>query len=902
MSVRNLDALLHPRSVAVIGASERRHSVGATVTRNLVHGGYTGTVYAVNPKHRSVFGVRTFASVERLPEAPDLALVCTPPATVPSLIDELGKRGTRAAIVLTAGLNGIHDDSGRTFKQAMLDAARPHLLRVLGPNCVGLLVPGIGLNASFAHTDALEGNIAFISQSGALVTAVLDWAKSRRIGFSHFVSLGESADVDFADLIDYLGSDGNTRAVLLYIESVTGARKFLSAARAAARNKPIIAVKAGRAPEGARAAHSHTGALAGSDAVFDAAIRRAGMLRVDTMLDLFAAVETLSHITRLNGERIAIMTNGGGAGVMAADAVSLGGAKLAELSADTLARLDEKLPRTWSRGNPLDIIGDAPVARYVETLRALGDDPQSDAILFIHAPTAIVPSAQIAEACAPIVRGLGKPVLSCWLGQDAVREARRIFHDAGIADYATPEEAVRAFLQLVTYRRNQDQLLETPTAALEGEPPETDHAARIVARVLETGRELLTEPEAKSVLAAYGVPVVQTRIATSPEAAAATAEVLGFPVAVKILSPDITHKSDVGGVALSLESADAVRTAAASMAKRLGELRPNARLTGFTVQQMVRRPGAHELIAGISVDPMFGPVILFGHGGTGVEIIADRAVALPPLNVPLARELVSRTRIARLLAGYRDRPSADMNAIYATLSRLSQLLIDIPEIVELDINPLLADEHGVIALDARVRVAPSLDPGYDRLAIRPYPRELEERVAWEGREVTLRPIRPEDTQQHLRFLQMLSPHDIRMRVFHTRRYIAPSELARLTQIDYEREMAFIATAQMPNGQSETLGVVRAVTDPENAVAEYGIIVRSDIKGRGLGRLLFEKIIRYARSRGTRTIVGDVLKENTRMLDLTRQLGFTVSRSEEPGIMRVALDLQREAAVPTPTGQ
>jgi len=901
MSVRNLDALLHPRSIAVIGASERRHSVGATVTRNLVRGGFTGTIYAVNPRHRSVFRVRSYPSIDKLPAAPDLAVVCTPPATVPAVIDELGKRGTRAAIVLTAGLNGLHDEQGRTLGQAMLDAARPHLLRILGPNCVGLLVPGIGLNASFAHTDAVKGNIAFISQSGALVTAVLDWAKSRRIGFSHFVSLGESADVDLGDLIDYLGTDGNTRAVLLYIESIKEARKFLSAARAAARNKPIIVVKAGRAPEGAKAAASHTGALAGSDAVFDAAIRRAGMLRVDTMQDLFAAVETLSHITRLDGERLAIMTNGGGAGVMAADAVSLGGGKLADLSAATLARLDDKLPRTWSRGNPLDIIGDAPVERYIETLRALGDDRETDAVLFIHAPTAIVPSAEIAAACAPIMRGLGKPVLSCWLGQNAVKTARRTFHEAGIADYGTPEEAVRAFLQLVCYRRNQDQLLETPAASMEGDPPQTEIAEQVVTRVLETGRDILTEPEAKSVLAAYGIPVVQTRIAASPEAAAATAAAIGFPVAIKILSPDITHKSEVGGVALSLESAAEVCAAATAMANRFAELRPSARLTGFTVQQMIRRPGAHELIAGVAVDPMFGPVVLFGHGGTGVEVIADRAVALPPLSLPLARELVGRTRIAKLLAGYRDRPSTDMNAIYATLNRLSQLLIDLPAIAELDINPLLADERGVIALDARIRVAPHATKGYERLAIRPYPRELEEHMMWEGRELTLRPIKPEDTQQHLRFLQMLSPEDIRMRVFHTRRYIAPSELARLTQIDYEREMAFIAEGHTASGTSETLGVVRAVTDPENAVAEYGIIVRSDIKSRGLGRLLFEKVIRYCRSRGTQTLVGDVLRENSRMLDLARQLGFEAERSEEPGVMRVSFDLQRAAeAIGRPT--
>ncbi|MCC6535696.1 MAG: bifunctional acetate--CoA ligase family protein/GNAT family N-acetyltransferase [Burkholderiales bacterium] len=892
MTVRNLDALFQPRSVAVIGASTRAHSVGAQVMRNVIDGGFSGPIYPVNPKYDRILGIKTYTGAGKLPDPPELAVICTPPATVPELVEQLGRRGTRAVVVLSAGLGTLLDKTGRSLTQAMLDAARPHLMRVLGPNCVGLLVPGIGLNASFAHTNALPGEIAFISQSGALVTAVLDWANARRIGFSHFVSLGESADVDFADLIDYLGSDANTRAILLYAESIKRARKFMTAARAAARNKPLIVVKAGRAPEGAKAAASHTGALAGADDVFDAAIRRAGMLRVDSMLDLFSAVETLSHISRFNGERIAIMTNGGGAGVMAADAVALAGAKLAPLSAPTLARLDAILPATWSRGNPIDIIGDAPVERYVKTLRILGDEPQADAILFIHAPTAIVSSSEIAAACAPIVRALDKCVLSCWLGEKAVARAREIFHDAGIADYATPEEAVRAVQQLVTYRRNQELLLQTPPASNAGPPPDKTTAIEIVRRVLQSQRRMLTEPEAKDVLRAYAIPVVETRIAASPELAATMAEELGFPVALKILSPDITHKSDVGGVALNLGSAADVGAAARAMLVRVDERRPGARVGGFTVQRMLRRPGAHELIAGIAVDPMFGPVILFGQGGTAVEVVADRAVALPPLNVALARELVARTRVAKLLAGYRDRPAADLDAIYAALGRLSQMLIDIPELVELDINPLLADHRGVVALDARIRVAPSSEAGYERLAIRPYPQELEERLVWEGRELLIRPIRAEDTEQHLRFLQQLSPHDIRMRVFHTRRYIAPSELARLTQIDYEREMAFIATLPDAAGKSETIGVVRAVTDPENAVAEFGIIVRSDMKGKGLGRMLFEKIIRYCRGRGTAILAGDVLRENTPMLDLARRFGFAITRAIDADTVQVKLDLRR----------
>ncbi|MGH8665440.1 MAG: GNAT family N-acetyltransferase, partial [Burkholderiales bacterium] len=729
---------------------------------------------------------------------------------------------------------------------------------------------------------------------GALVTAVLDWARSRRIGFSHFISAGERADVDIADLIDYLGSDAGTRAILLYLESIRGARKFLSAARAAARNKPIIVVKAGRAAEGARAAASHTGALAGSDDVFDAAIRRAGMLRVDTLLDLFDAAETLSHETRLHGERIALLTNGGGAGVLAADALSLAGGVLAELASDTLTRLDQALPDTWSRGNPIDIIGDAPVQRYVDALKALADDANVDAILFMHAPTAIVAAEAIARTCVPLMRRAGKPFLTCWLGEEAVARARTLCHDAGIANYATPEEAVRAFMQLVTYRRNQALLRQAPPAQSESFAPDRQAATEVVAKVLREGREMLTEPEAKALLRAYGIAVVDTRVAYSVDEAVAAARVLGFPVVLKILSPDITHKSDVGGVALDLESADEVHAVAAAMLERIASLRPDAALSGFTIQPMVRRPDAHELITGMAVDPLFGPVILFGHGGTAVEVIADRAVALPPLNVPLAQALVDRTRVARLLAGYRERPRADLDAIYDVLGKLSQVVIDMPQIVELDINPLLADDQGVLALDARVRVLPAKASGRERLAIRPYPRELEERIEWQGRSLLLRPIRPEDTERHLGFLRKLSPEDIRMRVFHTRRYIAPSELARLTQIDYEREMAFVAVAADDAGAPETLGVVRAVTDPENARAEFGILVRSDLKGQGLGSILFDKIIRYCRERGTQWLVGDVLLENTGMLAMARRNGFTIDRSPEPSAVRVTLDLQAQA--------
>ena len=878
MSVRNLDHLFAPRSVAVIGASIKPHSVGATVLRNILAGGFKGPVYPVNPKYDSLCGLRTYSGVDALPEAPGLAIICTPAETVPGIVRQLGAAGTRAAIILSAGLGASTDAHGRTLKQAALDAARPYVLRLLGPNCVGLLVPGIGLNASFAHTDASPGRIAFVSQSGGMVTGVLDWARSRGIGFSKFISLGESADVDFGDVLDYLASDADTTSILMYMEDVRHARKFMSAARAAARSKPVLVLKAGRMPEGARAAASHTGALAGSDDVYDAAIRRAGMLRVLTTEDMFAAVETLARARTRGGERLVIMTNGGGPGVMAADALGAAGGTLAALSSAALASLDAVLPPTWSRGNPVDIIGDAPVERYCATLDVLLKDPANDAVLFIHAPTAIVPSADIARALAPLAKAASRNVLGCWLGGDGVAEARRIFSDAGIPTYGTPEEAVNAFMQLAQYRRNQDLLMQVPAAVSANAAEGRAAAGSVVREVLAAGRSILTEPEAKAVLDAYGIPVVATRIAADADAAVKAAAAIGFPVAVKILSPDITHKSDVGGVALDLDSEEAVRAAAGRMLHRLGQLKPGAHLDGFTVQSMARRPQAHELIIGVATDPVFGPVILFGQGGVAVEVTADHAVGLPPLNAVLARDMVSRTRVAKLLAGYRNRPAADIDAIVRVLMQVSQLVADIPELAELDINPLLADGDGVIALDARIRVERADQAGnaLDRLAIRPYPADLEEAIEWNGEAVLLRPIRPEDGPAHLEFFAALTPDDVRYRMFVRVRELQPSQLARFTQIDYDREMAFVATRALPGGGEQTLGVARVVADPDNIQAEFAVTVRSDLKGHGLGRILMEKLIAYCRKRGTREIVGEALPQNTRVIKLVRKLGFVVT--------------------------
>ena len=888
MSSRNLEYLLAPHSVALVGASDRPNSVGATVMRNLLAGGFDGAIWPVNAKHDRVAGHEAFRRINDLPGVPDLAILCTPAATVPSLIAELGAMGTRAAVVITAGLEAPAPGGG-TLAQAMLEAARAHTLRILGPNCLGILLPRIGLNASFAHTQALPGNLAFIAQSGALATALLDWASTAQIGFSCLVSLGNCADVDFGDLLDYLCHDPHTRAILLYVEAITGARKFMSAARAAARNKPVIVVKAGRRAEGAKAATSHTGALAGADDVYDAAFRRAGMLRVDTTRELFDAAETLARLPSLAGERLAIVSNGGGPAVMATDSLIDSGGELALLASPTLQRLDAVLPANWSHGNPVDIVGDAPARRYVDALQAALADPHVDAALLIHAPTAIVPAAEIATATAAAIAAGSKPVLTCWMGGEAVREARAICTRAGVPTYSTPEEGVGAFLHAVRYNRNQRQLMEVPSSIPESFVPRPERVQAIARAALDDGRSILTELEAKDVLSAYGIPVVRTQAVTNAEEAQRVAADIGYPVALKILSPDITHKSDVGGVALDIADDAALQAAAARMLQRCRESQPAARITGFTVQEMIRRPLAQELIAGITLDPTFGPVMLFGKGGVQVEVAPDKAIGFPPLNTVLAAELISRTRVRRLLAGFRNVPPANMRALEHTLVQLSQLAVDIAEIAELDINPLLVDHDGVIALDARVRVVRASGTAADRLAIRPYPKELEETMEFDGHTVLLRPLRPEDSPQHREFITHISGEDMHSRFFRAVRELPATDLAYLTQIDYERAMAFIAVGTDDAGRPQTLGVVRAQADADNDSAEFAVLVRSDLKGHGLGSLLMEKIVRYCRQRGIRRLAGDVLATNVRMLQLAAVHGFHTEPARE-GAVRVILEL------------
>jgi acetyltransferase len=892
MSVRNLRQLFAPKSVALVGASERPGSVGATVLRNLRESGFKGPVYPVNPKYDSIGGMRAWPDVSSLPQAPDLAIVCTPPHTVPGIVKALGELGTRAAIVMSAGLSSARDLRGRSLKQATLDAANPYLLRILGPNSAGMLVPGMGLNASIALGGAAPGRIAFVSESGALMSGVLDWAHFRGIGFSSFISLGESSDVDFGDVLDYLASDAGTSAILLHVESLRYARKFMSAARAAARSKPTLVLKAGRSLEGPAAGACLSGVLSSPDEVFDAAIRRAGMLRVYTTEQLFAAVETLARAKRMVGDRLAIIGNGAGPVVLAGDALQYGGGHEAALQETTVQKLRALIPE-WRGSGPLNLRGDAPPERYRDVLEVLLHDPGANAVLMIHAPNAVVDPAEVARAVAPLAKASSRNVLGCWFGVQSVVEARTIAAEAGMPSYRTPEEAVNGFLQIVHYRENQNLLMQVPASIGDGEP-DRESARRLVREALSRGRYLLSDTESKAILAAYGIPVVPTRAAATAQDAVDAARAIGYPVALKILSPDVAAKSDVGGVTLDLDSDAAVLAAAERMRRRLAELQPGARLEGFLVQAMARSPDGIELILGAATDPVFGPVILFGQGGVSVEATADHAVALPPLNMVLARELVSRTRVARLLEGYRSQPKADIDAILAVLVQLSRLVAEVPEIVELDINPLQADPRGARVLDARMRIAMADRSGstLDRLAIRPYPAELEETVAWDGGSILLRPIRPEDGAAHVAFFDALTPDDVRYRMFVRVRELQPDQLARFTQIDYDREMAFIATRPGPDGHGETLGVGRVVADPDNVSAEFAVTVRSDLKGKGLGRMLMEKLIAYCRARGTCEIVGEALPQNSPVIGLVKKLGFTVGPvDEDEGVRKFWLDLR-----------
>lgn len=895
MTIRNLDALFKPASIALVGASEEPSSIGAVLAKNLLNGGYQGRIMLVNPKHKKMHNTTCYTDIAHLPETPDLAIIATPPATVPELVSSLGSKGTKGAVVITAGFAEAAAWQGKELQQALLDAAKPHLLRLIGPNCLGILVPGVGINASFSHINASPGKLAFVTQSGAIVTAMLDWAEAQGIGFSHIVSLGDMCDVDFGDMLDYLANDKNTRAILLYIEAVNSSRKFMSAARAAARMKPVIVVKGGRHAEGARAAASHTGALAGSDTVYDAAFRRSGMLRVYSIEELFDAAETLATFQRPRGDKLAILTNGGGLGVLAADALIEQGGTLAELSEGTTESLDKVLPQTWSGGNPVDIIGDAPGSRYADALNILAKDENVDAILVLNCPTAVASGTGAAMAVIDtLANNTNLRLLTSWVGNGTASESRALFAENRIPSYPTPEQAVKAFMHVVDYYAGLEILAQTPPSIPEQFTVDYETVNTAIEAVLKENRSWLTEIESKQILQAYGIPLVMPQAVGSPEEAAAISADFGSSVALKILSPDITHKSNVGGVALDIIGPAAVKAAAKEMMDRVADALPDAHIQGISVQPMVKRPGAYELIIGMVNDRQFGPVIMFGHGGTAVEVINDNALGLPPLNMHLARELIARTRIYRLLCGYRDKPAVNIDGIALTLIKVAQLIMDHPAIMELDINPLLVDEYGVIALDARIRVEKTNQPAAARLAIRPYPKELEETIPLgDGRTLLLRPIVPEDEPALKTAFAKLTPKEVRLRFFIPMKTLSHMMAARFTQLDYDRDMALVLTEEGIPGNTEIYGVVRISADPDNEQAEFAIFVRHEMTGMGLSFVLMRRIIDYARNRGIKEIYGDVLGENRIMLKLCQVLGFVSHRvPEEPSITRVRLQLDK----------
>ncbi len=897
MSTYRLNNLLLPRSVALVGASARQGSVGRAILGNIRKANFAGNFGVVNPRHTQIDGFATVARLDLLPFVPELVVITAPAEAVAGIVDEAGRLGAAGALIVTAGLG----HGAGSLAEAAERAARKYGTRLVGPNCLGMMVPGVHLNASFSAHMPVVGSLALISQSGAIAAGMVDWAAQRAVGFSGIVSIGDQLDVDIADLLDYFALDIETRAILLYVEAIKDARKFMSAARAAARIKPVVVVKSGRMAQGAKAAATHTGALAGSDAVYDAAFRRAGILRVSDLRELFDCAETLGRVASPPGKRLAILTNGGGIGVLAVDRLAELGGIPAVIAPATREQLDAVLPPTWSGSNPVDIVGDAGPDRYAAALEALLADPSNDAVLVMNVQTAIASADDIAATVTGIVRkyreqrrGIPKPVLAVWVG--ASQKVIDLLSGVGIPNYPTEDDAVRGFMHLVRHREVVETLAQVPPAMLQEFVPDTDTARQIVKAAIADGRQWLDPVEASRLLEAYDIPMIPTFAAADADTAVAHASKLfaqGATVVLKIMSRDIVHKSDVGGVVLNLTNAEAVRTAATDILARAKALRPAARVSGVTVQAMVVRQKARELILGLANDPTFGIVVVFGRGGTAVEIINDKALALPPLDLQLARDLIERTRVSRLLRGYRDVPAVKQDAVAMVLVKLSQMAADIQEIGELDINPLLADEAGVLAVDARVAVGSAerkfAGTGPANFAVRPYPSQWQRHIEMkDGWRISVRPIRPEDEPLMHEFLRHVTPEDLRLRFFAPMKEFTHPFIARLTQLDYARAMAFVAFDEMTK---ELLGVVRIHSDSIYESGEYAILLRSDLKGRGLGWALMQMIIEYAKSEGLKAISGDVLTDNTVMLEMCRSLGFEVkSDPVEHAICNVRLAL------------
>ena len=879
-----LDPFFTPRNIAVIGATENPGSVGRTTLWNLISSPFGGAVFPVNPKRASVLGIKAYPSVKDIPAEVDLVVIATPPKSIPGIIRDCGEIGVKAAVVISAGFKEAGDE-GKRLEIELLIEARKAGIRIIGPNCLGVMVPPTGVNATFASAMARNGSVAFLSQSGALCTAVLDWSLREMVGFSAFISLGSMADIGWGDLITYLGNDPKTRSILIYMESVGDAHSFLSAAREVAQTKPIIVIKAGRTAAGSKAAASHTGSLTGSDDVLDAAFERCGVLRVNVMSDLFYMAEVLAKQPRPKGPRLAILTNAGGPGVLAADALLLGNGELAEISQQTIEELNAILPAAWSRSNPLDILGDAEPARYAKSLEIVAKDPNIDGMLVILTPQAMTDATRTAEFLKPYVKLGDKPVLASWMGGVDVAAGEQILNAVGIPTFSYPDTAARMFNYMWQYARNLKSLYETPRYAPNTEGVDRAKAAEIIEQVKSEGRSILTEFESKKVLAAYGIPTLPSIIATSEDGAVAAAESMGYPVVLKLHSETITHKTDVGGVQLNLKNADAVRSAFRLIRDSVTAKAGAEHFGGTNVQPFAKLEG-YEVILGSSIDPQFGPVLLFGMGGQLVEVFKDRALALPPLTTTLARRMMAKTRIYTALKGVRGRKPVDLHGLEQLLVRFSQLVVEQEWIKEIDINPLLASPERLLALDARILLHdPKSDPkSLPKPAIRPYPAQYES--VWtlkNGESVDIRPIRPEDEPELVKFHQTLSERTVYSRylqMLNLSQRTAHERLTKICFIDYSTQMALVAERTNPQGgEREIIGVGR-LQGIGGDEAEYAIVISDDFQRQGLGSEFLRSLIEIGKLEGVKVIVADILADNTAMQKISEKLGFKLH--QEPG--------------------
>jgi acetyltransferase len=891
------ECLFTPRSVAVIGATDREASVGRTLLKNLCNPAFRGAVYPVNPKRDQILGLRAYKNIAAVPEKVDLAVVITPAPSVPGIIGECVNDGVRSAVVISAGFKE-RGAEGAQLEKRISEQLRRTRLRLIGPNCLGIMNPVSGLNATFAHDMALEGNVAFLSQSGALETAILDWSLEEKVGFSALVSTGSMLDVGWGDLIDYFGDDPNTRSILVYMESVGDARSFLSAARAVALKKPIIVIKAGRSEAASKAASSHTGALTGSDEVFDAALRRCGVLRVQNIGDLFYMAKTLARQPRPKGPRLTVLTNAGGPGVLATDALIATGGELSPISEATIQSLSEFLSPHWSHANPIDVLGDAGPSEYARALEIAVRDPNSDGLLAVLCPQGMTNPSEVAESLKPYASGYGKPILASWMGGQLVSDGVAKLNEAGIPTFAYPDTAARAFSYMWRYSYNLRGLYETPGLAEEVEVSDkaSDEVASLLDKVRKKGRTLLTELESKQVLNAYGIPTVDTRLAKSESEAVSMAHRVGFPVVLKVHSETITHKTDVGGVKLNLISEDAVARGFREIKSVVSEKATADQFQGVTVQPMVRLRG-YELILGSSADPQFGPVVLFGSGGQLVEVYRDRALALPPLNATLAERLMEQTKVFKALKGVRGRASVDLDQLKRILIRFSALVVEQPWIKEVDINPLLASPERFLALDARVvlygaEVAPEKLP---RPAIRPYPTQYV--GPWtlkNGVEVVLRPIRPEDEPLMVKFHEGLSDRTVYLRYFHMENLssrVAHDRLIQKCFIDYDREMALVADYQDPGtGEHSILAVGRLTKNPTESGGEVAVLVGDVWQKQGLGTELVRRLIEVSRAEKLARVIAIIMPENQSMRSLANRFGFSFALGEDPGLIVASLKL------------